>query len=54
MPHTRGNELVSHPVSWVDARAAPPNEQGIAMGSLSSLGALMAVIAPLLGTPLPL
>jgi DHA1 family tetracycline resistance protein-like MFS transporter len=34
------------------SRAAPANEQGIAMGSLSSLGALMAVIAPLLGTPL--
>lgn len=36
----------------VVSRGAPPNEQGVAMGSLSSLNALMVVIAPLVGTPL--
>src|SRR5512143_515572 len=34
------------------SKAADPREQGLAMGSLSSLGSLMAVIAPMLGTPL--
>jgi DHA1 family tetracycline resistance protein-like MFS transporter len=34
------------------SKAADPREQGLAMGSLSSLGSLMAVIAPLLGAPL--
>jgi MFS transporter, DHA1 family, tetracycline resistance protein len=34
------------------SRSAPADAQGVAMGSLSSLAALMAVAAPLLGTPL--
>jgi len=34
------------------SKAADPRQQGLAMGSLSSLGSLMAVIAPLLGAPL--
>lgn len=34
------------------SRAADPREQGHAMGSLSSLASLMAVIAPLIGAPL--
>lgn len=34
------------------SKAADPRQQGLAMGSLSSLASLMAVIAPLLGAPL--
>ena len=34
------------------SKAADPRQQGLAMGSLSSLGSLMAVIAPMLGAPL--
>jgi DHA1 family tetracycline resistance protein-like MFS transporter len=34
------------------SKAADPREQGLAMGSLASLGSLMAVIAPLMGAPL--
>jgi len=34
------------------SKAAGPREQGLAMGSLSSLASLMGVCAPLLGTPL--
>jgi len=34
------------------SKAADPREQGLAMGSLSSLGSLMAVLAPMLGAPL--
>lgn len=34
------------------SRSVSPTEQGIAMGSLSSLSALVAVVAPLVGTPL--
>jgi DHA1 family tetracycline resistance protein-like MFS transporter len=34
------------------SKAADPSEQGLAMGSLTSLSALMAVTAPFLGTPL--
>jgi len=34
------------------SKAADPREQGVAMGSLSSLGSLTAVVAPLLGAPL--
>ena len=34
------------------SKAAPANEQGLAMGALSSLASLVAVIAPLAGTPL--
>lgn len=36
----------------VVSKAADPREQGLAMGSLSSLASLMAVIAPLIGAPL--
>lgn len=34
------------------SKAADPSEQGVAMGSLTSLNSLMAVTAPFLGTPL--
>jgi DHA1 family tetracycline resistance protein-like MFS transporter len=34
------------------SKAADPSEQGVSMGSLSSLNSLMAVTAPFLGTPL--
>lgn len=34
------------------SKAADPREQGLAMGSLSSLASLMAVIAPMMGAPL--
>ena len=34
------------------SKAADPSEQGVSMGSVSSLNSLMAVIAPFLGTPL--
>jgi DHA1 family tetracycline resistance protein-like MFS transporter len=34
------------------SKAADPREQGLAMGSLSSLSSLMGVLAPLVGTPL--
>lgn len=34
------------------SKAADPSEQGISMGSVSSLNSLMAVTAPFLGTPL--
>ena len=34
------------------SKAAPASEQGLAMGALSSLASLVAVIAPLAGTPL--
>ena len=34
------------------SKAADPREQGLAMGSLSSLTSLVAVLAPLLGAPL--
>jgi DHA1 family tetracycline resistance protein-like MFS transporter len=34
------------------SKAADPREQGLAMGSLASLGSLTAVVAPLLGAPL--
>jgi DHA1 family tetracycline resistance protein-like MFS transporter len=34
------------------SKAADPSEQGLAMGSLTSLSALMAVAAPFIGTPL--
>jgi DHA1 family tetracycline resistance protein-like MFS transporter len=36
----------------VVSRAAPPGEQGLAMGALAALTSLMAVLAPLLGAPL--
>jgi DHA1 family tetracycline resistance protein-like MFS transporter len=34
------------------SKAADAREQGLAMGALSSLGSLVAVIAPMLGAPL--
>jgi DHA1 family tetracycline resistance protein-like MFS transporter len=34
------------------SKAADPSEQGVAMGSLTSLSSLMAVAAPFIGTPL--
>jgi DHA1 family tetracycline resistance protein-like MFS transporter len=34
------------------SKAADPSEQGVAMGSLTSLSSLMAVTAPFIGTPL--
>jgi len=34
------------------SKAADPSEQGVSMGSVSSLNSLMAVLAPFLGTPL--
>jgi DHA1 family tetracycline resistance protein-like MFS transporter len=34
------------------SRAAPPNEQGLAMGAVSSVNSLMSVLAPTLGAPL--
>ncbi len=34
------------------SKAADPREQGLAMGSLSALGSLMAVLAPMMGVPL--
>lgn len=43
---------VSAALNAVVSKAAPPAEQGLAMGSLSSLNSLVAVIAPLIGTPL--
>lgn len=43
---------VSAALNAIVSKAAAPNEQGLAMGSLGSLNSLMAVAAPLLGTPL--
>jgi DHA1 family tetracycline resistance protein-like MFS transporter len=34
------------------SKAADPREQGLVMGTLSSLASLMVVVAPLIGTPL--
>jgi DHA1 family tetracycline resistance protein-like MFS transporter len=39
-------------LSAIVSKAADPSEQGLAMGSLTSLNALMAVCAPFIGTPL--
>ncbi len=39
-------------LSAIVSKAADPSEQGLAMGSLTSLSALMAVLAPFIGTPL--
>ena len=39
-------------LSAIVSKAADPSEQGVAMGSLTSLNSLMAVTAPFLGTPL--
>lgn len=43
---------VASALNAVVSKAAPAHEQGLAMGSLSSLNSLVAVIAPLLGIPL--
>ncbi len=45
-----GIGLVLHAIV---SKAADPKEQGLAMGSLSSMNSLLAVIAPLLGAPSP-
>ena len=34
------------------SKAVDPREQGVTMGSLSSINSMMGVIAPLVGTPL--
>ena len=39
-------------LSAIVSKATDPSEQGLAMGSLTSLSALMAVAAPFIGTPL--
>jgi len=43
---------VASALSAIVSKAASETEQGLAMGSLSSLNSLVAVIAPLLGIPL--
>jgi DHA1 family tetracycline resistance protein-like MFS transporter len=43
---------VSAALNAAVSKAAPPNEQGLAMGSLSSLNSAVAVIGPLVGLPL--
>ena len=43
---------VSAALNAVVSKAAPPNEQGLAMGSLSSLNSVVAVMAPLISAPL--
>lgn len=43
---------VSAALNAIVSKAADPREQGLAMGSLSSLASLMGVCAPLLGAPL--
>jgi DHA1 family tetracycline resistance protein-like MFS transporter len=43
---------VGSALSAVVSKAAPPTEQGLAMGSLSSLNSAVAVLGPLLGLPL--
>jgi MFS transporter, DHA1 family, tetracycline resistance protein len=43
---------VAPALNAIVSRAADPREQGLAMGALSSLASLTAVIAPMLGAPL--
>lgn len=43
---------VTAALNAIVSKAADPREQGLAMGSLSSLASLMGVLAPLLGAPL--
>jgi DHA1 family tetracycline resistance protein-like MFS transporter len=43
---------VAAALNAVVSKAAPKNEQGLAMGSLSSLNSAVAVLGPLLGIPL--
>ncbi len=43
---------VSAALSAIVSKAADPREQGLAMGSMSSLSSLMGVLAPLVATPL--
>jgi DHA1 family tetracycline resistance protein-like MFS transporter len=43
---------VSAAINALVSKAADKSEQGLAMGSLSSLNSLVAVIAPVIGTPL--
>jgi DHA1 family tetracycline resistance protein-like MFS transporter len=43
---------VGSALNAVVSKAAPPTEQGLAMGSLSSLNSAVAVLGPILGLPL--
>lgn len=43
---------VSAAINALVSKAADPTQQGLAMGSLSSLNSLLTVIAPIIGTPL--
>lgn len=43
---------VAPAIAAIVSKAADPREQGLVMGTLSSLASLMVVIAPLIGTPL--
>jgi MFS transporter, DHA1 family, tetracycline resistance protein len=43
---------VSAALTGMVSKAAPANEQGLAMGSLSSLNSVVAVLGPVLGIPL--
>jgi len=43
---------VAAALNGIVSKAAPANEQGLAMGSLASLNSLVAVLAPVLGIPL--
>jgi DHA1 family tetracycline resistance protein-like MFS transporter len=44
--------LVSPALQGIISKAVDPREQGVTMGSLTSINSLMGVIAPLVGTPL--
>ena len=44
--------LASPALQGIISKAVDPREQGVTMGSLSSINSMMGVIAPLLGTPL--
>lgn len=43
---------VAPAIAAIVSKAADPREQGLVMGTLSSMASLMVVIAPLIGTPL--
>lgn len=43
---------VAAALNAVVSKAAPPSEQGLAMGSLSSLNSVVAVLGPIIGIPL--
>jgi MFS transporter, DHA1 family, tetracycline resistance protein len=44
--------LASPALQGIISKAVDPREQGVTMGSLSSINSMMGVIAPLVGTPL--